>query len=442
MGNFSRMGFGFKDFMSLITAKLLESSLIASSAATSIKSRAEASSEGRRGGRMDYHCQRSLAIAFGVFALSTGVCAQTQTETQVLAKYGLSTKQYQQLQKEITAVRSLGATKAKPPADAAPVPKTTTTQLPTLSATFVQDGCRPASKALFVRGDPLDNFHYLVDPQAPTVADAKGASVSYTDNRVAQTQSATIDGRISYLLFGEQCDGLDPLKPFISGVAIAPFVSSNGTWDEPIKKTSTSALKYGSDFQLSLSTTQFLITDHYFYASPYYQTDYRNLARVTGAIFAYEPVASRFFLDAGPVTPYFSFFWQLRAEADIVDVESPGLTNLKMGSHTWIGATARPNLALFPLNSTIAWPDWLGGRISLIGTFQYYQDTENSVQARYYSAILQYKLGECKRDPKGSTDLPCSIQGSSAISFEYDWGTDIDTLVKANQYLVKFSYAY
>jgi len=127
---------------------------------------------------------------------------------------------------------------------------------------------------------------------------------------------------------------------------------------------------------------------------------------------------------------------------DLVNVTNPGLTNLAKGNHEWIGGEARPNLALFPLNSAIAWPQWLGGRFALIGTFEYYRDTVTSNEARYYSAVLQYKLGECKTDPKMSTDLPCSIQGSSAVSFEYDWGMNKDTLVATKQYLAKFSYAY
>jgi hypothetical protein len=125
-----------------------------------------------------------------------------------------------------------------------------------------------------------------------------------------------------------------------------------------------------------------------------------------------------------------------------VNVSNPGLTQLIKGDHTWAGVTARPNLALFPLNSTVAWPDWLGGRISLIATADLYRDLPNSTVARYYTAAIQYKLGQCKKDPKGSTDLPCAIQGSSSISFEYDWGTNRDTLVKVEQYLAKLGFAY
>jgi hypothetical protein len=397
------------------------------------------------------------AISISAFAMCSIALAEKQNledqilARQILAKYDkngkgfLDAAELNKLQQDIATARASEAPKLKKAVtainpDPTPVKAPTPGSLPSLSASLVyRKDCHPANKALFVRSDPLDNFHYLLDPQA--AAAAKGADISYTDDRVAGTQTATINGRVSYLLFGEQCDGVDPAATHISGIGIAPFVSSSGTWNQPVKKTSTSALQFGTDLQLAISTTSFF-TDHYFYISPYYQTDYRSMARIDGINFAYEPVASGLFLDAGPVTPYIGFFWQFRGVLDVVNVANSGLTNLTPGGHEWIGAEARPNLALFPLNSAIAWPDWLGGRFSLIGTFEYYWDAETSNEARYYSTVLQYKLGECKKDPKGSTDLPCAIQGSSAISFEYDWGTNKDTLVNQKQYLAKFSYAY
>jgi hypothetical protein len=73
---------------------------------------------------------------------------------------------------------------------------------------------------------------------------------------------------------------------------------------------------------------------------------------------------------------------------------------------------------------------------------EYFYDATNGVEARYYSAVVQYKLDQCKKDSTKSADLPCKIQGASALSFEYDWGTDKDTLVTTKQYLLKLSYAY
>jgi hypothetical protein len=137
--------------------------------------------------------------------------------------------------------------------------------LPTLSAEFPwPPNCTPANQALFMRSDSLDNFNYVdqlsskavspdsssngqSDGQSPNAA-AKGASLSYTDNRNAATQTAAINARISYLLIGRvQCKPAeiapgytgDITRPFIRGFAFAPFVSSDGTWNEPFATTTT-----------------------------------------------------------------------------------------------------------------------------------------------------------------------------------------------------------
>jgi hypothetical protein len=333
-----------------------------------------------------------------------------------------------------------------PPAPTKPaMPK----DFPTLSDAFAGPNCIPDQKSLFVRGDPLDDFHYLVE--YPTTADAKGASISYTDNRVTNSQTATINGRVSYLMLGLQCqqsEGTSPNSPYVGAIGVAPFISSNGTWMEPPGKTpSNSAIKGGMDFQLGYftlgNTNQFpFIQRQYFYVSPYYQTDYANLARISGVTLAWEPVAPQLWLDSGPVTPWFSFFWQFRGEAEFVSVDNHGLTNLVDHHYDWIGETTRANLGLFPVVFANQWPEWLGGRIALIGTAQYFYDAYSGIAERNYSATIQYKLGQCKKDTTKSSDLPCAIQGASSVSFEYDWGTDKDTLVTAKQYLLKLNYAY
>ena len=100
----------------------------------------------------------------------------------------------------------------------------TTPVLPTLS-TLVSNSignCTPAGQALFVRADSLDNFNYLTaikssaDPSDSGLSpngSAKGLSVSYTDNINANTQTVTINGRISYLLIGEQQCWPTPFVP-------------------------------------------------------------------------------------------------------------------------------------------------------------------------------------------------------------------------------------
>jgi hypothetical protein len=288
----------------------------------------------------------------------------------------------------------------------------------------------------------------------------------------------------------------DNRQPFIGGFGFAPFISSSGTWNEPFittatttkttplkstpgsmtttsettgaktttitttskgtiitttHKTSTSVLRFGADFQTSLETTQLLgglLPEQYFYLSPFYETDYRGLAQIDGVDVSWQPVSFPLHLGVAPTQSVFSFMWQFKAEAELTQVNNPGYTEfITGGRHALVGDTIRANVALFPLNSGISfgeWMDnWVAGRLSFIGTQQYYWDAATKQTAPYYSAILQYKFGECKRDSKSTPiGTTCTIQGSSSLSLEYDWGRDKDTYVKTNQILIKLAYSY
>jgi hypothetical protein len=72
-------------------------------------------------------------------------------------------------------------------------------------------------------------------------------------------------------------------------------------------------------------------------------------------------------------------------------------------------------------------PDWIRNRFAFYATASYFTDPDSGKSINYYSLKLSYKI---------STD------GSSAISVEYDNGTQETTLVAARQYLVSLNYAY
>ena len=142
--------------------------------------------------------------------------------------------------------------------------------LPTLSwlvPESIASKCQPSNQALFIRSNSLDNFNYVDalvssddtssdSAQSPNAA-AKGASVSYTDNRNSGTQTAPLNAQISYLLISEQqCSpeaGKRRLRgttqiipgsgntsqPFLWGLGFAPFVSADGTWNEPFTSATT-----------------------------------------------------------------------------------------------------------------------------------------------------------------------------------------------------------
>jgi len=111
----------------------------------------------------------------------------------------------------------------------------------------------PCAQRLFVRADRLDNFFYAVNAG---YGNAKGASVSYTNDRIAKTQAVTIGGIVSYVLTNTACiDDPVPSAPYVSGFALAPWVSANGTLNEPFKPTEKSALKTGFVVQIEAAYT-------------------------------------------------------------------------------------------------------------------------------------------------------------------------------------------
>ena len=168
-------------------------------------------------------------------------------------------------------------------------------------------------------------------------------------------------------------------------------------------------MKTGFDVQVEAAYTG-LFDRQYFSLSPYLQTDFLDEARIGGINLAWEPVQHLIFLGQGrPINDYIGGFWQLRAEADLLQVDKTGLTNLALGQHDWMGATARAYVYFFPIASEHNWPSWLLNRISFIGTAQFFRDTVTGQNIHYYSAALQYALSS-----------------SIAVSFEYDTGTTKD----------------
>jgi hypothetical protein len=163
-------------------------------------------------------------------------------------------------------------------------------------------------------------------------------------------------------------------------------------------------LSFGADFQFELPSFNLPIQQNFFYVSPYYQTDYINEAQIGGVNVAWEPVV-RHVLNDGIINQYVYFYTSFRPEADFSNVSNPGLTLQTKGEHAWLGETLRPNLTLFPLvdapTSDDDWlTNWVRGRLSLIGTQKYFWDPATKRSAQYYQAIVQYKLGACKVDPK------------------------------------------
>jgi len=192
---------------------------------------------------------------------------------------------------------------------------------------------------LFIRADSLDNFLYT----APSVENATGASVTYTNDRVAKTGTLAVDGQISYVLFRNLCpETPKQYIPFISGWAVAPFVSASGKFTSPRAKSEESSTKVGVDNQFELARSFGIFGDfplrQVFTFSPYYQTDFRGEARAYGFNGYWDAYDLRYHLGGYLKTdPYLGWFVQLRGETDIRQVDIPGVTGLTKSNYEWAG---------------------------------------------------------------------------------------------------------
>jgi hypothetical protein len=296
---------------------------------------------------------------------------------------------------------------------------------------------------LFVRRDRLDTFQ--LREEAVPLASAKGASVSYTLDQLGNSNSLTINGRLEYLMFGY--DGLtpcengkvgDPYRPFDPfaphfGYAIAPWVDSQGTINNPAKKGETNNLQAGVDAQVSIYGG--VIFDHqYFIVTPYYQTDFRGIAEIQGVRAAWEPVAADVHLGgyAGVPDPYFAWYWQVRGEFDEKHVTAVGATGLARGDYQWLGGTAQLHILLFPGRKDID-PFWEPPVPALVDHFYInasinsYWNGPTGKSVSMFEAELGYNL---------------TPDGKSSISARYNKGTDKDTLLAVQKYLITLNYKY
>lgn len=281
------------------------------------------------------------------------------------------------------------------------------------------DPCNP--QRFFIRANSLDNYLYGITPANK----AQGASVSYTDDRVANTQTATINGMVSYVALRDLCPTTPAGDaPFISAYSIAPYVQGQGNYTEPHVKSENSELKFGVENQVEISRG--LLPRQVFTVAPYVATDYRGEAQIVGSDFyidSYDPD-----LHLGGYindNPYLGWFLQVREQVDIRDVSAVGVTGLSKTSYEWLGATAALNMYFFP--STTSVPAAFRNTIAFYGSANYFYDARSGMEARLYTAKLAYKIPP---------------DGTSSIALEYDDGTDKDTLVYTRKYLASITYAY
>jgi len=313
------------------------------------------------------------------------------------------------------------ATGAKPPVATA---SSAAPQLPLGS-------CATGVDALLIRRDRLDTFQ--LRGEAVPLSSAKGASVSITNNGIAGTTTASINGRVQTILYYQ-----DPLTPCVNGkvgdpytpidftkphygFVVAPFVDAQGTETFPFKKTDTSALQAGVDFQVSIFGGP--IFDHqYLIATPYYQTDFRGVADVQGFQASWEPIAPDLHLGGyiGVPNPYVDWYWQFQAAVDVKNVTNVGATGLSRGEYDWVGTTVVAHFLLFPGRAATE-PDWVS-------------PVPVSLLDRFYTNLTLNSFWEESR-------------GLSAVWWEAEVGYNIttdgkskDTLIETKKYLLSLNF--
>lgn len=290
---------------------------------------------------------------------------------------------------------------------------------PAPSKTAADDG----PQRLFIRKDSIDTFLYGIQSRDK----AQGASISYTNNEVSKAQTAQIDGFMAYIAAGAVVNpdaGKDYERATFHSYAIAPWISAHGNLNTANTKSERSALKTGIDTQFEFAGG--LFDTQAFTLTPYYQSDFRGIARIEGFNAHWDPVLLSAHLGGSRShSDILDWFWQTRLETDIRKVENAGLTNLATGNYAWVGTTNRLNLFFFPSDRYVPW--FLADRLSLTVTGQAYTDANSHRSIYRITPEIAYKLSD---------------DGSTSVSLQYDRGTDRDTLTTVNQYVAKLNYKY
>jgi hypothetical protein len=319
--------------------------------------------------------------------------------------------------------------------------------LPTSSST--------ESKRLAIRQDSLDAYYYAFGQSASAAGNAKGASLSVTDNfysiaastgAISHAESITGTAFVSYLLTPQpQRIWYDQSTGSESEWAAALWAYGNGNYDEPKKKFGDySVARAGADLQLHwiapYRPSESWLSDVFFSARPYVQTDFYGKGAGEGIVFSASPVVKSVNLgESKRDNQYLNWFWTFRIGENPVVINAPGQTLYSSGFHNLVQEEAR--LYLFPLPgpadpaSPNYWPAWIQDRISLIASEQVQFDLTEGNSSTYLTAALAYKLAGCLPGQDCNT-------GSSSVSLEYDTGKDPDTLSKINKLMGKLNFAF
>ncbi|MDP3075893.1 hypothetical protein [Bradyrhizobium sp.] len=288
------------------------------------------------------------------------------------------------------------------------------------------DECKKP-QAIFVRRDRMDSFLYGITARSK----AQGASISYTGDQAEHVRTAKINGMVAVLPEGwrqpclERPPGYTIDQAYLSAFAIAPWISAQGSINDPVKKSEKSALTGGFDAQWNIFGGLFNLQA--FKVSPYYQTDFRGVTRSEGATASWEPWQYAVRLGGSPtlLSPNFDWYWRVQAEADARRVDKIGFTDLQVGRYAWVGGTVQVYGFFFPTSLVV--PEFLQNRLNAVFTYQGYWDAYSSQSISRYAAEVAYNI---------------TADGDASISIGYERGTNKETMTWLNQYVIRLNYKY
>ncbi len=327
-------------------------------------------------------------------------------------------------------------------------PNSAVTPPPALGASYI------GHPFFILRQDQYDQATYITQLQEGQIL--QGASVSYTKDHLANTQSATVKGLLGVSAYNglirAPCDNEANYwarqhdRAFLNGYGIGAFVQGNGTYNQPTNANEKSALRMGLDADFLFCNTPFVPLQE-FQLMPYFQTDFRGRANIAGFDSLWELTDTSIHLGGRtdvPKSKLIGFYYRVVGEANLFDVKNAGLTNyLPNTTHAFLGGRTELRAVLFENNPDVWAP--LCGRISLVGTAQYLWDAVSQKPVYLYGGEVGYNLtlGPSSSNCQGSgSDSPPPPGPTGSISFSYNQGTDPMTSVKQNVYKGSLKLSY
>jgi hypothetical protein len=317
-------------------------------------------------------------------------------------------------------------------------------------------GATDGSPFFLLRQDQYDEVSYITGPDPGQVI--QGASVSYTKDQLASSQTAQIKGLAGISAFNGytssvgSCDAQSGYlsrthdSPLLAGYGFGAFVLGDGNYTQPMMKTERSALREGPSADFLFCNAP-IVPYQEVQLMPYFQTDFRGKASIAGFDSIWEPTDANILLggrtDVYAPKQIAGYYFRLYGEANVFRVGEAGLTNFK--SHTdyaFLGGAAEVRAVLFENNPNV--PAALCGRIALIGTSRYLWNEVSQKPIYLYGAEVDYNLfgqNASTAKCKGSFEQVAS-GGSGSIGFSYNRGTDPTTLVDQKVYKVTFKLSY